>query len=341
MNNRNRISGGYSDVKSPTQTQVPRFFDTARTADFSLSDLYESFLLQQRSVETKRSYRCVRLFLDSLPIDKATLGDLRQLSYEKVGFHIALYLDGYKKSEPNTHRVLNGGSVNQKRYALSSFFEYLTLSHAYPLNPVDAYPKYPARKRSNTEILTEVQLLDLFQMLSKNYRKSQAQFRDYLIIRGLFHLALRRNELAGLRWGDIDFSNHTVMMIQKGHTEKLLPVPIWYLDYLEEFGRTYGRKEYIFHPLRNNRGKTLEKPLSTSYIFRIVTRESLRLFPDKNITPHSLRACFVTLALESGEDPIAIMNATGHNSMEMVKYYDRRNQLRSNAIHAMGAKLHK
>jgi len=50
-------------------------------------------------------------------------------------------------------------------------------------------------------------------------------------------------------------------------------------------------------------------------------------------TPHSLRKAFIEHALDLGSDLVSIANATGHSSIEMVKYYDTRDRLKNNAIH--------
>ena len=64
----------------------------------------------------------------------------------------------------------------------------------------------------------------------------------------------------------------------------------------------------------------------------------------KNATPHSFRKSFIEMALNNNEDFISIINATGHSTVEMVKYYDTRDTrdtrdtLKNNAVHGM-AKL--
>lgn len=52
--------------------------------------------------------------------------------------------------------------------------------------------------------------------------------------------------------------------------------------------------------------------------------------PTKKLTPHSLRKTFIELALDNGDDLIAICNATGHESVEMV-----RDRLKNNAINSL------
>ena len=44
------------------------------------------------------------------------------------------------------------------------------------------------------------------------------------------------------------------------------------------------------------------------------------------------------MALNNQEDFISILNATGHSTVEMIKYYDTRDTLKNNAVHGM-AKL--
>lgn len=44
---------------------------------------------------------------------------------------------------------------------------------------------------------------------------------------------------------------------------------------------------------------------------------------------------FIEMALNNHEDFILIINATGHATVEMVKYYDTRDTLKNNAAHGM------
>ena len=53
------------------------------------------------------------------------------------------------------------------------------------------------------------------------------------------------------------------------------------------------------------------------------------------ITPHSLRKTFIELALDNGDNLISIANATVHNSIDMISYYDTRDKLKNNAINSL------
>ena len=90
--------------------------------------------------------------------------------------------------------------------------------------------------------------------------------------------------------------------------------------------------------MRNNTTKSLNKPLNTSYIYQLVQRVVSKVANGKRATSHSFRKTFIELALNNQEDFISIINATGHATVEMVKYYDTRDTLKNNAVHGM-AKL--
>jgi len=93
--------------------------------------------------------------------------------------------------------------------------------------------------------------------------------------------------------------------------------------------------EYIFSPVRNNSTKTLNKPLNTCYIYQLVKKIVSKVANGKRATPHSFRKSFIEIALNNQEDFISIINATGHSTVEMVKYYDTRDTLKNTAVHGM------
>lgn len=228
------------------------------------------------------------------------------------------------------------GLDQNKAYAISSFFKYLIHSYGYPKNPLDQYQAHKVDKKSKTKSLTRAEVLDVIGFMAEKRNKSQTAFRDYLAICFLSVLALRRNELVGLKWADIDFQASSANIFQKGGSYKLLPVPANLMARLCEYRDTFGAScQYIFSPVRNNSGKSLDKPLNSSYIYRLIKKTVFKVANGKQATPHSFRKSFIEMALNNQEDFISIINATGHATVEMVKYYDTRDTLKNNAVHGM------
>lgn len=307
-------------------------------SSLSIDDVLDGFLATKRSENTKRAY--ARDISDLF--EKLKVGSLDQLA--NIMFHdlvklIHDHLDELTEYDESTGRPINPKTTNRKAYALSSFFKYLIHSYEYPKNPLDQYQAHKVDKRSTTSSMTRSEVLDVISYMDKRHKESQTAFRDYLTICSLAVLALRRNELVGIKWTDLDLDKSSVNVFQKGGAYKLLPVPGNLLKKMLEYRSNYEPvSEYLFSPVRNNSTKSLKKPLNTSYIYQLVQKVVSKVANGKQATPHSFRKTFIELALNNQEDFISIINATGHSTVEMVKYYDTRDTLKNNAVHGM-AKL--
>ena len=264
------------------------------------------------------------------------MGDIQ---FHDLVVRIQGYLEECTDYDESTKRPLNPSTINRKAYSLSSFFKYLIHSYGYPKNPLDQYQAHKVDRKSKTKSLSRAEIIEVISFMANRRNKSQTAFRDYIAICFLSVLALRRNELVGLKWSDIDFESSSANIFQKGGSYKLLPVPTNVLKLLREYRDRFGDScVYIFSPVRNNTTGKLNKPLHTSYIYQLVTKTVFKVTKGKRATPHSFRKSFIEMALNNNEDFISIINATGHATVEMVKYYDTRDTLKNNAVHGM-AKL--
>lgn len=302
---------------------------------FSLDEVLDGFLSTKRSLNTKRAYS--RDIADLFSYLKVTnTGQLGEIMFHDLVVKIQAYLESNTELDAETGRPLNPTTINRKAYALSSFFKYLIHSYGYPKNPLDQYQAHKVDRKSNTTSLTRAEVLDVIGFMAKKREKSQTAYRDYLAICVLSVMALRRNELVGLKWADIDFEKSSANIFQKGGSYKLLPIPSNLLKLIEGYRDRYGQTcNYIFSPVRNNSTKSLNKPLNTSYIYQLVKKVVSKVADGKRATPHSFRKSFIEMALNNQEDFISIINATGHATVEMVKYYDTRDTLTNNAVHSM------
>ena len=303
----------------------------------TISEVIEEFLRLKHSDQTKRAYRKdIEAFFKKHKI--VYLQDLTFLPFHELARFTLNHINSFRKAEKyQPDKVLNAKTVNRKAYSLSSFFKFLINVYNYPKNPVASFHPLKTHKRSTTISLTRGEIFEILEFTKKESSKSEIHFRNYLIFLSLFLLALRRNEIANLKWRDIDLDKQSIMVFQKGGTYKELPIPDNLLKLLLEFKSVYGKPSpYIFHPFVNNRTKDLNKPISPDLIFKIVKDVVSHVTPGKKITPHSFRKTFIEIALNNNQDFISIINATGHSTIEMVKYYDTRDTLKNNAINNLG-----
>lgn len=185
-----------------------------------LDTVLDGFLSTKRSENTKRAY--ARDISDAFSfLNICNTRDLGQIRFHDLVIHLQKHLDNSSEFDDDTNRVLNPTTVNRKAYAISSFFKYLIHSYGYPKNPLDQYQAHKVDKKSKTKSLTRAEVLDVISFMAEKRDRSQTAFRDYLAVCFLSVLALRRNELVGLKWTDIDFQASSANIFQKGGSYKL------------------------------------------------------------------------------------------------------------------------
>jgi integrase/recombinase XerC len=304
----------------------------------SIIEVIEDFTDLKNSNHTKRAYKndLMRFFNFANII---ILNDLGTMKYNEIIVLLQQYIENIKKIDKTEkrERVTNSRTVNRKINSLKSFFEYLVQVYNYPKNPMKQFINLKTDNFSNTVSLTRAEMVDLLEYMKGKHRNSKKDFRDYLIIIFLFNLALRCDEVASLQWSDLKLEDQTANIYQKGGSYKLLPLPHSLCLLLQEFKTLYNNAcSYLFNPLKNNSGGGLEKPLNVKSIYEMVCKVAKDVVPNKRISPHSLRKTFIELALNNGDDFISICNGTGHNTVEMIKYYDTRSRLKNNSVNSLG-----
>lgn len=303
----------------------------------TINEVIEEFLSYKTSIQTKRAYRVdITNFFIRHQINY--LKEIGYIPYNEIVRILLNYINSFKKAEKyHPDRIINAKTINRKAYSLSSFFNFLVNVYHYPKNPIENFIPLRVKKYSTTASLNKNEMLEIMTHLKKNIEISYMHLRDYLLFMSMFYLALRRAEVASLKWKDIDHDNQSLTVFQKGGSFKELPLPDNLYNLLMELkSKDLIRCDYVFHPVVNNRTGIINKPVTTDLIFKIVKKVISEILPEKNITPHSFRKTFIEFALNNKQDFISIINATGHTNIEMVKYYDTRDKLKNNAINNMG-----
>jgi integrase len=114
------------------------------------------------------------------------------------------------------------GARNNTRNYLSGFFGWMWSEGSVDVNPVLATNK--AARQSRDRLLSEDEARIILTALDQP-RRVDADFRD--IVRLLFLTGLRRNEVAGLEWREIDFDRATIIVSgarMKNHKDHVVPM---------------------------------------------------------------------------------------------------------------------
>ncbi len=144
--------------------------------------------------------------------------------------------------------------------------------------------------------------------------------RDFVMIVLLYATGIRREELAGIRLGDIDLRQGLITVTGKGNKVRVVPLGDEarkdldaYLTDRTQFLAAQGTSSDNL--LLNRYGK----PLSVRSIDRLVSSFGRRRGLD--FTPHALRHSFATHLLENGADLMVIKEILGHASLSTTQKY--------------------
>lgn len=151
--------------------------------------------------------------------------------------------------------------------------------------------------------------------------------RDRAILRLLFDLALRRNEVAGLALADVSFTGRKLRVRRKGGKIRFLTLPAATLKALAAWIKVRGTKPgALFLPLHGaaTLAEALERrsaAISAVSIYRMIRK--LGKDAGLKVWPHALRHAAITEALDAtGGDVRAVARFSGHKQVSTVMVYD-------------------
>jgi len=169
-------------------------------------------------------------------------------------------------------------------------------------------------------------------------RRTTLGKRDYALIMLLLRTGIRRAEAVALTIGDLVMEQgYHVAIIQHGKGNKRgfakLPVEVRQVidDYLVAAGRAHAAPEAPLFVSFRKGDHPQEKPLHPNQVERIVKQHAHAV--GIAMSPHGMRASFITLAFEGGADLALVQDAARHKDPRTTRRYQkRRNNLHRNAV---------
>jgi len=194
-----------------------------------------------------------------------------------------------------------------------------------PRNPVGKVER-PAINRDEgaTAAFSKAQARKLLDLPDKD---TVAGLRDCAIL----SVGLRRAEIAALKVGDLHQNRgyDSLRVSHKGGRRDALAInpqtAARLRAYLDKAGHGADVDGPLFRPLRHN-GKRREdrRGMDPDAIDRVVRKYAGALRLDRGYSAHSMRATFITTALENGAQLEDVQKAAGHRDPSTTKLYDRR-----------------
>ncbi|QLE68982.1 Site-specific tyrosine recombinase [Furfurilactobacillus rossiae] len=212
-------------------------------------------------------------------------------------------------------------STARKISSLRSFYGFLVKNDLVKDNPF-VYVNLKKHPSTLPRFFYDKEIDELSKTASGDGSKP-LQFRDRALIEMLYATGMRVSECAGLRYQDLDFSTHMILVHGKGDKERYVPFGRYAsdaLDAYEQHCRTslmtkyHQQHDYVFinrygHPLTS---------AGIEYALKQVMKQS-SLTGD--IHPHMLRHSFATQMLNGGADLRTVQELLGHSSLSTTQIY--------------------
>jgi len=279
----------------------------------------EIWLQKQKSARTRRAYRLdVQHFMATLHI--SSIDELRQADHKAV-----IAWERYMRETEHAA----ASTIRRRLAALSSLFRHLIDYGGAVRNPAREVAR-PAinRQEGATLAFSKAQARKLLDLPAED---TIAGLRDRAILSVGLQVGLRRAEIAALKVSDLHQNRgyDSLKVTRKGGRRDALAInpqtAARLRAYLDAAGHAGDSDGPMFRPLKHN-GKRQEerRRMDPDAIDRVVRKYAAALGLDRGYSAHSMRATFITTALENGAQLEDVQKAAGHRDPSTTKLYDRR-----------------
>jgi site-specific recombinase XerD len=277
------------------------------------------WLESRKSARTRRAYRTdVTHFMRTFNITSPE--ELRQIDHRAV-YAWERQLREVEGKEAST--------VRRRLAALSSLFTHLIKFGVVEQNPVRDVER-PAinRREGMTRAFSQKQARKI---LDAPNPETVIGLRDRAILSVGLQVGFRRAEIASLKVKDLHehLEYDSLRVIRKGGKKGSLAIHQQTAQrikaYLEKAGHKDDLDGPLFRPVKGNReGQDERRHLHPDVIDRILRKYAKRIGLERGYSAHSMRATFITTALENGAGLEDVQLAAGHADPSTTKLYDRR-----------------
>lgn len=154
-----------------------------------------------------------------------------------------------------------------------------------------------------------------FEECSRIFQQVQNPKHKLLLLLG-YGAGLRRSEIVGLKWVDILFDEHKIVVRQsKGNKDRVVMLPYSIVAYLEDYRKMYPSDDWVFT------GQYKGEALSTGTVQAVMRNAVEKAGLEKKASVHTLRHSFATHLLENGTDVRYIQQLLGHANIKTTMVY--------------------
>jgi integrase/recombinase XerD len=212
---------------------------------------------------------------------------------------------------------LQSSTVARHGASIRSFYGYLEEIGSVRENPARHLEAPRLWKRVPRTLSRE----EVEGLLEAPETKTPLGLRDRAMLEVMYGTGMRVSELTGLRLGETDLEEATVVVRGKGGKQRLLPLGrqarSWLKKYLNRGRPAVRNSRGCREVFVNNRGGALTR----MGFWKILKKHASARGLSSRVTPHVLRHSFATHLLEGGADLRTVQELLGHSSIRTTQIY--------------------
>ncbi len=218
---------------------------------------------------------------------------------------VEAYLTQRQKEGNKLHKrdFLTGSTLNRDIACLKTIIRRAVLNRRIERNPIEGVRRFKEYSRDRT--LTQQELQDFLAVCSPHLRS---------IVELAYLSGMRRGEILGLRWDQIDFKNKVIVLEAadtKTQEKREIPLSSRLNQLFQRIPKTLGNP-FVF----TYKGKRIGNIRNA---FKRVCRKA----GIKDFRFHDFRHCAVTNLRKAGVSDSVIMSISGHKTHAVFRKYDR------------------
>lgn len=270
----------------------------------------------------RKSFTTIDTYLNYIIsfMEYVTDGVMDEKFYNKVTTPIVKqYLVSLQTREVNGETVLTGDDIQATRWsALNTFFVFLVNNDCIKENPMAKTKRPKVNTEHKVTYLTQEEIQEVFKNIKEN-AGAKLLNRDLAIISLFISTGLRNSALTQINIGDIDFSNNTINVVEKGNKTRSVHFGTnmrgLLLSWLKD------RELYFSDAQTDALFVSQLKERITIYTIGQLVEKYTKTIKGKHITPHKLRATACTLMSVQGVSIQVIKEMVGHENIQTTTRY--------------------
>ncbi len=208
-------------------------------------------------------------------------------------------------------------SINRKLSSLRSFYLFLLKIGEIKVSPTEGISslKFYAEKQIP---MSEEEMADL----NNRIFEQKHDILEKCIMEVLYQTGMRKAELCGLIFENVDIIGNELKVIGKGNKERVVPISEGLSELLNRYLEIRNpQAEYQSCFFVNKKGKKLNE----KFVYMVVNKYLSLITTKEKRSPHILRHSFATHVLDNGAEISKVKKILGHSSLASTQVYTNAN----------------